>query len=168
MTPDALLYVMTGAVIVAAAALVLQAALMLALYKASKGIQEQVSIIAVRTESLVKSAQLTMEQSRKQIADVASKSGEVLDLAHKQLLKVEEVLGDVSGRARTQAERVELVLDDAVARTNEAITLLNKGVIRPVRELTAVVAGVRAGMQYFLRRNRLSVERATSDEEMFI
>ncbi|HSW50106.1 MAG TPA: hypothetical protein VLH09_08025 [Bryobacteraceae bacterium] len=168
MTPDALLYVMTGAVVVAAAALILQAALLLAMYKASKGIQEHVALIAGRTESLVQTAQRTMEHSRKQIADVAAKSSEVLDLAHKQLLRVDDALGDVTGRARIQVERVELVIDDAVARVNEAITLLNKGVIRPVRELTAVVTGVRAGVQYLFHRNRLTVERATSDEEMFI
>jgi len=168
MTPDALLYVMTGAVVVAAAALILQAALLLAMYKASKGIQEQVALIAGRTESLVQTAQRTMEDSRKRVAEVATKSAEVLDLAHRQLLRVDDALGDVTGRARIQVERVELVIDDAVARVNEAITLLNKGVIRPVRELAAVVTGVRAGVQYLFRRNRLTVERATSDEEMFI
>ncbi len=168
MTPDALLYIMTGAVIVAAAALVLQAALMLALYKASKGIQAQVTVIAVRTESLAQSAHKTMEQTRKQLGEVAARSTEVLDLAHRQLLNVEAVLGEVTGRARMQINRVELVLDDAVARINDAVALLNNGVVRPVRELAAVVTGVRAAMQYFFRRNRLTVERAASDEEMFI
>ncbi|MCC7174251.1 MAG: hypothetical protein IT159_03570 [Bryobacterales bacterium] len=168
MTSDALLYVMTGAVIVAGAALVLQAALLLGMYKAWKEIRDQVAVIAGQTQSFVVSAQRTMEDSRRQISEVAAKSAEVLDLAFRQLTRTEEALGDITGRARIQMERVELIIDDATGRLSEAVRLLNRGVIRPVRELTALVAGVQAGARYFLSRNRLSVERATSDEEMFI
>jgi len=168
MTPDALLYVMSGAVIVAAAALILQAALLLAMYKASKEIREQVTMIARHTESFVQSAQRTMEASRKQILEVSAKSSEVLDLAHKQLVRVDEVLGEATGRARIQMERVDLVLGDTVARMHEALALLNNGVIRPIREVTAVAAGVEAGLRYLFRSQRRTVERATSDEEMFI
>lgn len=168
MTPDALLYVMTGAVIVSAVALVLQAALLLGVYKQSKAIRAQVMIIAGHTESFLQSALLTLEQSRKQISAVAAKSSQVLDLAHKQLVRVDEVLGEATGRARIQMERVDLVLGDTVARMHEALGLLNNGVIRPIREVTAVAAGVEAGLRYLFRSQRRTVERATSDEEMFI
>ena len=168
MTPDALLYVMTGAVIVAAAALILQAALLLGMYKSSKNIREQFTVIAGNTESFVKSAQLTLEQSRKQISDVAAKSSQVLDLAHRQLVRIDEVMGEATYRAKIQMERVELVLDEAVTRMNEALVLLNKGVIRPVREVTALAAGIEAGLRCLFRSRQRTVERATSDEEMFI
>ena len=168
MTSDALLYVMSGAVIVSAAALVLQAALLLGMYKSSKEIREQVGAIARQTESFVSSAQRNLEASRKQISDVATKSGEVLDLARKQLIRVDDLLDEATSRARVQMERVELVLDDAVGRMNEALRLLNQGIIRPVREVTAVAAGIQAGLRYLFRSQRLTVERATSDEEMFI
>jgi len=168
MTPDALLYVMTGAVIVSGAALVFQAALRLGMYKASKEIRQQVTTIAGQTESLVKSAQLSLEQSRKQISDVAAKSSQVLDLAHRQLVRIDEVMGEATYRTKIQMERVELVLDEAVTRMNEALTLLNKGVIRPVREVTALAAGIEAGLRCLFRSRQRTVERATSDEEMFI
>jgi len=168
MTPDALLYVMTGAVIVSAAALIFQAALLLGVYKQSKAIRSQVTIIAGHTESFLQSALLSLEQSRKQISAVAAKSSQVLDLAHKQLVRVDEVLGEATGRARIQMERVDLVLDDTVARMHEALALLTNGVIRPIREVTAVAAGVEAGLRYLFRSQRRTVERATSDEEMFI
>lgn len=168
MTPDALLYVMTGAVIVSAAALIFQAALLLGMYKASKEIRQQVTIIAGHSESLLASAQRTLEQSRKQISDVATKSGEVLDLARKQLIRVDELMGEATSRARSQMEHVDLVLDDAISRMNQALTLINNGVIRPVREVTALAAGIQAGLRFLFRSQRLTVERATSDEEMFI
>jgi hypothetical protein len=145
-----------------------QAALLFGMYKASKDIRAQVTILTGHTESFVQSAQLSLEQSRKQISEVATKSSEVLDLARRQLVRVDDVLGEATGRARIQMERVELVLDDTVARMREALTLLNNGVIRPIREVTAVTAGIEAGLRYLFRSQRRTVERATSDEEMFI
>jgi hypothetical protein len=40
--------------------------------------------------------------------------------------------------------------------------------MRPLRELTGIAAGIRTALAYLTRGNRPSVDRATSDEEMFI
>jgi hypothetical protein len=168
MSPDALLYVMTGAVIVAAAALIFQAALLLGLYKSFKEIREQLKVVSGHAETFVRSAEQTLTQSRKQISEVAAKTNEVLALAHKQLVSIDEFLGDASVRARFQMERVEAILDDAVGKLNETAALLNKGVLRPVREINAIAAGVQAALRALFIGRRLTVERATSDEEMFI
>jgi hypothetical protein len=168
MSPDVLLYVMTGAVIVSAAALVFQAALLLGVYKSFKEIREQLRTISGQTETFVRSAELTLTQSRKQITEVATKANEVLTLAHKQLVTIDGVLGDASVRAKYQMARVEVILDDAIGRLNETVTLLNKGILRPVREINAVAAGVQSALRALFRGRQLTVERATSDEEMFI
>ena len=67
MTPDALIYVMTAAVVVGALALLLQALMLVGVYKSTKATKEQVEVIAGHAESLVQSAQRTVEQTRKQI-----------------------------------------------------------------------------------------------------
>lgn len=168
MSSDALLYVMAGAVVVSALALILQAVLLLAMYKSTQAMREQVSRIAGHTESFVHSALRSIEQSRKQVSDVAVKTGEVLDLAHKQLVRIDDVLGEATARARIQMDRVEMVMDDTLSRLHETTALLNKGILRPVREINAVAAGIQAALSYLFRSQRLTVERATHDEEMFI
>ncbi len=168
MSPDALQYLMAGAVIVSAAAVILQAALLLALYKSSKAMREQLTEFTSSTQPLIASAQKTLEQSRKQIADVSAKTTEVLDLAKKQLVRVDEVLGEAAVRARLQMERADLIVEDALGRVTETIDLFNKGILKPVREINAVAAGIQAGLRFLLSRRKLTVERATSDEEMFI
>jgi len=164
MSPDALLYVVAGAMLISASAMVLQACLLLGIYKSAKATREQVVLIAGHVESFVYSAQRTLEQSRKQISDVATKAGEVLDLAHKQLVRVDGVLGEATVRAQIQMERVELILDDAIGKLEQTFTLLNKGILRPVREINAVAAGVQAALSVLFRGQRLTVERATHDE----
>jgi len=168
MNPDALVYVMAGAILISASALVLQACLFVGFYKSARATRDQVSVIAGHVESSAQSAQRTLEQSRKQISDVATKAGEVLDLAHQQLVRVDEVLGEATTRARIQMERVELILDDTIGKLEETAALLNKGILRPVREINAVAAGIQAGLSYLFSGKRLTVERATHDEEMFI
>jgi hypothetical protein len=92
----------------------------------------------------------------------------VLELLHKDLVQADEILGEVTARARIQMDRVEMVLDDTVSRVQETIALLNKGILRPVREINALAAGVSAALGFLFRGRRISVERATHDEEMFI
>ncbi len=168
MSADALLYVMTGAVVVSATALVFQAVLLLGVYRSAKEIRGQMKTIAGQTETFVRTAGQTLETSRQQISEVAGRTTEVLALAQKQLLRIDDVLGESSVRAKYKMQRVESILDDAIGRLNETVALLNKGVLRPVREVNAVAAGVQTALRYLFGGRQLTVERATSDEEMFI
>lgn len=168
MSPDALLYLIAGAIVVSALALILQALLMLGVYKTSMATRDQVTAIAGHVETFVESAQRNFEQTRKQISEVATKTSQVLDLTHKQLVRIDDVLGEATTRAKIQMDRVELILDDTLSRLHEMTALLQKGVLRPVREINAVAAGIQAALGYLLRSQRTSVEQATHDEEMFI
>ena len=162
------MYVVTGAVVVAAIAMVFQAVLLLGVYKTSKATRDQAALIAGYVESFVETAQRTLEQSRRQISDVATKTGEVLDLTHKQLVRIDEVLGEAASRARSQMDRTELILDDTLSRLHETTALLHRGILRPIREINGVAAGIQAALACLFRGQRLTVERATHDEEMFI
>ncbi|MFB3778584.1 MAG: hypothetical protein ACE141_13280 [Bryobacteraceae bacterium] len=168
MTPDALLYVMAAAILISAAAMVLQALLLLGTYKAAKAMRDQVARISGQAESFLETAHRNLEQNRKQITDLAAKAGAVLDLTQKQLVRIDAVLGEASSRARIQMERVDMILDDAIGKLDDTVALLNKGLLRPVREINAVAAGLQAALGYLFRGRRLTVERATHDEAMFI
>jgi hypothetical protein len=65
-------------------------------------------------------------------------------------------------------ERVELVLDDTLSRAHETVATVHDGIMRPLRELNGIAAGVKSALAYLARGNRPSVDQATSDEEMFI
>ncbi len=168
MSQDALLYVMTGAVVVSALALILQALLMLALYKSSVAIGKRVADAASQVESFVESTQRTLEQSRKQISDLAVKTTDVLNLTHKQLVRIDDVLGDAVFRAKAQMDRVEMLVDDSVSMLQNTTAGLRRAVLRPVREVTGVAAGLQAALSFLFRGERMTVEQATHDEEMFI
>jgi ABC-type transporter Mla subunit MlaD len=168
MSETTLLYVMTAFVIISAIALCIQAGMLTAMYKTTKALEEKINPLVPKVESLVTKATSTVEQSGRQITDITARANDILDSTKRQLAIVEEVVGDAAGRAKVQMERVELVLDDTLSRAHETVAVVHDGIMRPLREVNGIAAGVRAALGSLARGNRPTVDRATSDEEMFI
>jgi len=168
MDPNALLYVMTAFVIIAAIALCIQAGMLAAMYRTTKAMQMQIQPLVPKVESLVETTKTTVEQSRKQIVDMTTRANEILDSTKRQLAMVEDVVSDASARAKVQLERVELVLDDTLNRAHETVATVHDGIMRPLREINGIAAGIKTALAYMARGNRPSPDQATSDEEMFI
>lgn len=164
----ALLYVLTAFVIISAIALCIQAGALFMMYKQTKSIQSMVQPLIPKVEALVESAKTTVDQSKTQIADVTERVNEILDSTKHQLAMVEEVVTDATARAKVQLERVEMVLDDTVSRAHETMAIVQGGIMRPLREINGIAAGLRTAIGFLARGNRPSVDRATTDEEMFI
>jgi ABC-type transporter Mla subunit MlaD len=168
MDQTTLLYVMTAFVIISAIALCIQAGMLAAMYKTTKAMQQSIQPLVPKVESLVDSATTTLEQSKQQIAEITERTNDILDSTKRQLAMVEEVVTDATARAKVQLERVEMVLDDTVSRAHETIATLHGGVMRPLREINGIAAGLRTALAFLARGNRPSVDRVTTDEEMFI
>ncbi|MCS6951682.1 MAG: hypothetical protein RMK57_04025 [Bryobacterales bacterium] len=168
MSQEVLLYVIGGAVAVSAIAMILQAVMLAGIFRASKATREQVAYLTSHAESFFGSAQKSLEQTRKQIADVAAKAGDVLELTRTQLARIDEILSDAASRARVQMDRIELVLDDTVSRLHSTANQLQDGILRPLKEINGLAVGIRAGLGVLFGGKRLTVEQATQDEEMFI
>lgn len=163
-----LLYVMTAFVIIAAVALCIQAGMLAMMAKQTKALNEKITPLVPKVESLVATTQATVEQSRTQIKDITTQANEILASTKRQLTMMEEVVTDASARAKVQLERVELVLDDTLNRAHETVATVHTGIMKPLRELNGIAAGVRGALSFLARGNRPSPDQATSDEEMFI
>jgi hypothetical protein len=189
MDPNLLLYVMTAFVIVSAIALCIQAAMLSGMNKATKTLLAKVEPLVPKLEAVlpklqilmestratmestkatVESTRVTVELGKKHMIDIAAQAGEILASTKHQLAMVEDVVTQATSRAKVQMERVELVLDDTVSRAHETVALVHTGVMRPLRELHGLAAGIRTAMAHLSRGTRPSVAQATSDEEMFI
>jgi len=168
MDQTTLLYVMTAFVIISAIALCIQAGMLFAMFKTTKAMQQSIQPLVPKVESLVDSAKTTIEESRNQIAEITERTNDILDSTKRQLAMVEEVVTDATSRAKVQLERVEMVLDDSISRAHETIATLHGGILRPLREINGIAAGLRTALAFLARGNRPSVDRVTTDEEMFI
>jgi F0F1-type ATP synthase membrane subunit b/b' len=167
MDQQTLLTVMTVFVCISAIALLIQAGMLIGIYKATRGMQDNVQRLLPKIEGLIDTSRQTVEDSRKQILDITSKTSDILETARKQLERVDSVLEDATARAHIQLEHAELVLDDAMERAHDTVALVHSSILKPLREIQGVAAGIRTVFQ-FLMRSRPNPTHATSDEEMFI
>jgi len=175
MDQNTLLTVMTAFVVIAGLALVVQMAVMIGLYRATRSAEQrivavlpQVEAILPQVEKLVQVSHTSIDQVRQQLLEVTGKTTEILTLAHVQVGRVDEVLADASQRARVQLERAELIIEDTLSRAQQTISLVHSGVMRPLREIQGVTAGVRAAVAFLSKGGRPNVNHVTHDEEMFI
>jgi ABC-type transporter Mla subunit MlaD len=172
---QSLIYVMTAFVVIAGVSLLVQLGFIFGIYRAAKATQERVAQLTPKVEAmlpkvnaLVDNSQKTVEQSKQQILEITAKANDILDSAKKQLVTVDGVLTDAAARARTQMDRAEMILDDTMSRAHETVATVHHGIMRPLREVQAVAAGVKAAVSHLARGDRPNVSEATHDEEMFI
>jgi hypothetical protein len=170
-----LLIVMTVFVAVAAIALVIQAGMLIGIYKSSRAMQAKVEILAPKIEALVPKIEALADTSREavdegrvKIAEITGKTNEILDITRRQLERVEDLLENASTRALVQLDRAEMVVDDAMNRAQETVVIVHEGIMKPIREINAVAAGLKAALQYFFRGGRPNPDQITGDDEMFI
>ena len=116
---------------------------------------------------LLASRELLME-GREKIASVTANLTEISQIARDQVVRLDGLVKDTTERAHMQVVRLDHLVGDTMNRVEETTEAIQQGVLGPVREVAAVMAGVRTGLEFLFHRNRKTVERATHDEELFI
>ena len=166
---------MIGFTATASACLLIQVILLAFMARASWAAKKQATELVARVGPLVDKiapivdqTQQVIEDLRGYAAEISSKTNDILDLSRRQLVRVDDVMGEAASRTRAQMDRIEMVMDDTVNRFQETTTLLQNSIVRPVRQINAVTAGIRAALAYMAGSRRATVEQATHDEEMFI
>jgi hypothetical protein len=137
-------------------------------YKAAKALNDKLHPLLPKVDALLESSKITVDQGRKQMMDITTLAKEILESTRNQFVKVDEVVTDAASRAKVQLERVDMVLDDTLSRAHETVAVVHSGIMRPLREINAVGAGVRAALQYLAGGGRPTPAQVSTDEEMFI
>ena len=168
MPPDLNLYLMAAAVLLSSAALVAQAISAYKTYQVVKKLSQEIKPLIPKAREAVENASVVLTEAREQLAAISQRSNEILDTARIQLMHFDAARGEVTERFKAQLERAELVIDDTLSRFQDVVGTAHRGVMRPVREVSGIMAGLKAGVQALRTGRRPSVAEATSDEEMFI
>lgn len=155
-------------VAIAAIALLGQAIALIGFLLVARDIRAKIFKLWPEIESIVAVSKRSADRVETHITRIGAASVSILDITKEQLVKIDELLSDASTRARVQMERAEMVLDDTMTRVQETVGIVQRGVLRPVREVHGILSGVRTALAHLGRGGRPTVDHATSDEEMFI
>ena len=168
MDEHTLIILLTVFVAIAAVALLSQAIAFVGLLFVARDIRTKVMAVWPEIEGIISTSRRSVDWAEKHIASIGASGVAILEVTKQQLAKVDELLSDASTRAKVQMERAEMVMDDTMNRVQETVTVVQRGVLRPVREVHGILAGVRMALAHLSRGSRPTVDHATSDEEMFI
>lgn len=148
-----------------ALAVITQAAVLVAIYLMSKRLSNQVDRFMKDTREVMAPLKSITENLRAASANIV----ELGLAAREQFRRVESMVTNTGEVLHTQLDRLDRVSQDVVDRIGETADLVQGSVVRPVREVAALVKGVSKGLEAFLfRRNRSTVDKAHQDEELFI
>lgn len=165
--------VLTIFIIIAAAALVLQGLAMFGLYKVVERMQGEVTNIRAdvnqRINPLAESLTEIVAESRDPLRSITADLAEVARVVRERTGTVDEVLDDLLDRFRLQVIRVDETITSVLEKVDRTTTAVQRNIIQPVSEASAVLKGVQAGLDFFLsRRREARTSDVPQDEQMFI
>jgi len=160
------------------AAVVLQAGVLVALYLAVRKSSTKMEAIAeeVKTKALptLEMAQATLIELRPKLQMITDNLMETTVLVRNEVERVDATVSDATDRARLQIIRADELLSRTLDRVEQTSDLVNKTVVSPVRQVSGIIQGVTAGLEFLLaHRSRKNGDsrgsrRAVPQDEMFI
>ncbi len=155
------------------AAVVLQAGILVALYLGMRKSSERMEALATEVKSKVLPA---AELAHSTLVDLRPKLDTILtNVSHSsttirtQIDRLDATVNDVIDRTRLQVIRADELLNRTMDQVEDATEAVHKTVVSPVRQLSGLMQGVTAGVEFFFggkrrRRDNVSVPQ----DEMFI
>ncbi|HKW97448.1 MAG TPA: hypothetical protein VJN43_06920 [Bryobacteraceae bacterium] len=168
MPEDVFRWVVTIAVILAALAMILQAALVFAMYRVTKATQEKIGPVIDAALPAVSGLRRFLDENIPKFSRMMSDSAEMTKALREQVNRLSEVVKDVSDRARAQVARIDGVVDQAVDELGAASGVVRNAITKPAKQVDGIMHGIRAALSVYAHGRRESVDHATQDEEMFI
>jgi methyl-accepting chemotaxis protein len=164
---------MTIALILVAIAVLMQACAMLGIFLALRKVPEQIENVRAdvkqRIDPLAQSAQEIVNNSREPLRTITANLAEISQILRNRTSSADEVAAELLEKSRSQIVHVDRVVSDLVDRVESTADAVQKGVLAPIQEVSAVVKGVRSGLEFLFSRRRVAnVSEATQDEQLFI
>jgi hypothetical protein len=155
-----------------AAAVVIQAGILVAMYLAVRQSAERMEALAteVRTKILpaAEIAHSMLLEFRPHLQTLVTNVSESSILVRAQIERLDATVNDAIDRTRLQVIRADELLNRTLDRVESTTDMVHKTVVSPVRQLSGLVQGIASGLEFLIggRRKRNGVP--VPQDEMFI
>jgi ABC-type transporter Mla subunit MlaD len=161
------------ALILVAIAVLMQAGAMLGIWLTTRKVLGEIETVRSefkqRFDPLTQSAQEIVNNSREPLRTIAANLAEISQILRDRTADADQVAAEVLDKTRWQVARVDKLVTDLVDKVETTADSVQNRVLAPIREVSAVVKGVRSGLEFlFSRRHVTNVSEATQDEQLFI
>lgn len=158
-------------------AVLLQAAVLLAMYFAMRKSSERMEALAGEVKSKLLPA---FEQGHQMLTEMRPRLEVIMEnlqssttVIRSEVERVDATVNDVVDRARLQVIRADELLSRTLDRVEQTSEMVQRTVVSPVRQLSGLMHGLSAGLGFFFGRQRQNggrreERRPVPQDEMFI
>jgi methyl-accepting chemotaxis protein len=130
---------------------------------------ERTGVLIQSVNRVTATANLIMRGVRPRIADISDQTVAIVRSGREQVERVGDLLHDAGDRTHARLEQIDHAVEATVKKIENVSGTVKSAVLRPVREVNGIAAGISAMVSTLVRgRRKSSVDSATQDEEMFI
>jgi len=161
-------------VVVAAVAIVIQVAILSALFFQMRRTMERMdqftSDLQSRVGPILSRVQILLDDTQPKISELVADASHVVYLARGQAQKMDRVFTEASDRLRGQLVAADRILTGALEAVEEAGTQFRRNVWKPMQKVSAVVTGIKVGLDLLRSRRpgRHPDDSVEHEEELFI
>ncbi len=161
------------ALILVAVAVLMQAVAMLGIWLSTRKVlgklEDVRSEVKLRLDPISQSVLEIVNNSREPLRTISANLAEISQILRDRTANADEVAAELLDKSRLQIARVDRLVTDLVDKVETTADTVQSSVLAPIREMSAVVKGVRSGLEFlFSRRHVTNVSEATQDEQLFI
>jgi hypothetical protein len=158
---------------VTAAAVVIQAGILVALYLSVRQTSARMEAMATEVKTKVlpvaETAHSMLVEFRPQLQTLLTNVSESSTKIRNQIERLDAAVADAIDRTRLQVIRADELLNRTLDRVENTTNLVHKTVVSPVRQFAGLVQGITSGVEFLIgakrrRRNGVPVPQ----DEMFI
>jgi uncharacterized protein YoxC len=161
--------------IVAAIALVVQVAILIALFvqlkRTTESITKMVTDLHTRMGPILTRTQMLLDDTQPRITNLVEDAAHVVYLARAQAQKMDKIFTEASDRLRGQMIKADRILSGAMEAVEDAGVQVRQSFLGPMQKASALVHGIKIGLDVLRsRRSRRETvpEVSEQEDELFI
>lgn len=170
--------IVAAAFLVIAAAMVAIAVAVFRVVRTVNNLERRAEPLIERVGALSVQVQQIAEQGREVGEQVTLMSGHLsvasehfaatAALVREEVRELRQIVGYTAVTAKEQVERVSVSVEQANRQFSNTVSFINLKLVRPARELAALMAGVRRGLEVLAAPAPKQIDQTYGEEEMFI
>jgi outer membrane murein-binding lipoprotein Lpp len=159
---------------ITAAAVVIQACILIALYLAVRRSSARMEALAteVKTKTLpaIETAHALLLDLRPKIDSIADNVSHTTTTLRAQMDRLDATVSDVIDRTRLQVIRADELVNRTMDKVEETTELVHRTVVSPLRQVSGLLQGLTAGFEFLVGRRRRHPRdgMGVPQDEMFI
>jgi len=136
----------------------IQALILLFLFLAVRKTAGRVEALAndVTTKALpaIDTAHQLLVTVKPRVEDIVVNAEQTVRMARGQMERLDATVNDIVDRTRLQVIRADELVNRTMDKVEETTEMVHRTVVSPIRQLSGLMQGVSAGLEFFLGRKR--------------